>query len=152
MLSDIIAGEIKKQIDTSSDRSVEIKRNEFARKIGCVPSQINYVISTRFTPEHGYIISSRRGGGGFIRITRVNSGKMSSLMHIVNTVGECLDDKSARILLQNCVYNGSVSEEQAKIIKSAISNTVMRQIPEQYRDKIRASIIKLTFLSLISLK
>ncbi len=152
MLSDKIAGEIKKDIDNSPDRTAEINRNEFAKKLGCVPSQINYVISTRFTPEHGYIINSRRGNGGYIKITRVNSGKMSSLMHIVNTVGESLDEKSAIMLLQNCVYNGSVTEEQAKIIKSAVSNAVMRQIPEKYRDKIRASIIKQTYLSLISLR
>ncbi len=152
MLSDKIAGEIKKQIDNSSDHTAEINRNEFAKNLGCVPSQINYVISTRFTPEHGYIINSRRGNGGYIKITRVNSGKMSSLMHIVNTVGKSLDEKSAVMLLQNCVYNGSVTEEQAKIIKSAVSNAVMRQIPEEYRDTIRASIIKQTYLSLISLK
>ena len=71
-LSDIIADEINRMLDESGDGSAEIKRNELASHIGCVPSQINYVISSRFVPEQGYIVESRRGGGGFIKITRVH--------------------------------------------------------------------------------
>ena len=67
-ISNIIATMIQEMIE--NDGYTEIQRNELAQKVGCVPSQINYVISSRFTPEHGYIVESRRGGGGYIKITR----------------------------------------------------------------------------------
>ncbi|MGN1320189.1 MAG: CtsR family transcriptional regulator, partial [Acutalibacteraceae bacterium] len=70
-ISDLITNEILRMINESQDNIAEIQRNDFANDIGCVPSQINYVLSSRFTPEHGYIIESRRGGGGYIRIRRV---------------------------------------------------------------------------------
>ena len=77
-LSDLIASEINRMLDESEHNTAEIQRNDFASKIGCVPSQINYVISSRFIPEHGYIVESRRGGGGYIRIKRVVLDKSSA--------------------------------------------------------------------------
>ena len=70
-MSDLITREIIRMLNESEENTAEIQRNEFAGIIGCAPSQINYVLSSRFTPEHGYIIESRRGGGGYIRIKRV---------------------------------------------------------------------------------
>ncbi len=150
MISDIIANEIIKMIDDSTDNSTELRRNDFAKQLGCSPSQINYVISTRFTPEHGYVITSRRGGGGFLKISRVTIGRLSRLMHIVNTIGDSIDELSMRVLIDNCVHSAVISDENAKIIMAAVSPAVMRQIPPQFRDTIRASILKQTFLSLIS--
>ena len=71
-MSDLITARILQLLNDSGTNVAEIQRNELASVIGCVPSQINYVLSSRFTPEHGYIIESRRGGGGYIRITRVS--------------------------------------------------------------------------------
>ncbi len=149
MLSDDIAKKIVGIIDESKDNSAIIGRNDLAKEMGCAPSQINYVISTRFTPEHGYVVKSRRGGGGFIRITRVSLGKMGKLMHIVNSLGDSIDELSVRVLLDNCVHNGTISKEAAKIISSAVSASVMRQIMPSERDKIRATIVKETLISLI---
>ena len=70
------------------DGIAEIKRNDFANKLGCVPSQINYVLASRFTPEQGYVIESRRGGGGYIKITRLCRDKKSQIMHIIDSLGE----------------------------------------------------------------
>lgn len=64
-MSDLITQEIIKMLNESGVNTAEIQRNEFANTIGCAPSQINYVLSSRFTPEHGYMIESRRGGGGY---------------------------------------------------------------------------------------
>ena len=67
-MSDLITNEIIRMLNESEVNTAEIQRNEFANMIGCAPSQINYVLSSRFTPEHGYIIESRRGGGGYRRL------------------------------------------------------------------------------------
>ena len=147
-LSDIIAAEINRILD-ESDGIAEIQRNDFASQIGCVPSQINYVLSSRFIPEHGYMVESRRGGGGYIRITRVRVDGASALMHLVNSIGEDIDDSTARIILENLCNVGVLDESKAKLMYSAISITVMRQIPVVLRDNIRAVILKQMLISQI---
>lgn len=148
-LSDLIAAEINRMLDESNDNTAEIQRNDFASQIGCVPSQINYVISSRFIPEQGYIVESRRGGGGYIRITRVRLDKSSALMHIVNTIGNEIDDASVRIILDNCCSGELLSAETTKLMYSAMSSSVMRQIPVVFRDTVRAAILKQMLLSQI---
>ena len=88
-----------------ADGCAEMQRNELAQTVGCVPSQINYVLSSRFTQENGYVVESRRGGGGYIRITRVHfsNDKGSIIMHIVKTIGNSLDATSGGIILENLV-------------------------------------------------
>lgn len=141
-LSDLIAEQINRMLDESVDSTAEIQRNDFALRMGCVPSQINYVISSRFIPEQGYIVESRRGGGGYIRITRVQLDKSSAIMHIVNTIGVDIDDAAARIILENCYRSELISESAAKLMNSAISSPVMREIPVTIRDSVRAAILK----------
>lgn len=148
-ISDIITQQIMKLLDESEMNTAEIQRNELASKIGCVPSQINYVISSRFIPEHGYIVESRRGGGGYIRITRVQVNKQTAIMHIVNTIGDSLSDTTARVLLENCCHSGLISEEFCMLIYSAMSSNVMKHIPVDLRDEIRAVIMKQMLISLI---
>ena len=108
-LSDLIAEEINRLLDESLDNTAEIQRNEFALRVGCVPSQINYVLSSRFIPEQGYIVESRRGGGGYIRITRINTSKSSALMHIVNSVGTRLDKVTAEIMINNMLSRSIIN-------------------------------------------
>ena len=146
-LSDIIAAEINRLLDESADNTAEIQRNDFASRIGCVPSQINYVISSRFVPEHGYMVESRRGGGGFIKITRVRWDGASTFMHLVNAIGDEIDDNAARIILENCCNSGLFDSFAAKMMYSAISAPVMREIPVILRDRIRAAILKQMLLS-----
>ena len=104
-ISDLITQRIL-QLMEEQDGTAEIQRNEFAGEIGCVPSQINYVLTSRFTPEQGYTIESRRGGGGYIRITRITVGPQNFIMHVVNSIGETLDENTARILLKNLAQRG----------------------------------------------
>ena len=84
-ISDSVANYIMEMLN-EADGIAEIQRNELAAMLGCVPSQINYVISTRFSPERGYAVESRRGGGGYIRITRVRRTPQELVMHIINSV------------------------------------------------------------------
>ena len=146
-LSDVIADEINRMLDESGDGSAEIKRNELASHIGCVPSQINYVISSRFVPEQGDIVESRRGGGGFIKITRVHLDKSSAIMHIVNIIGKELDDNTARVILDNCRRGGLLTDAAARLMYSAISSQVMSNVPVGLRDALRAAAVKQMLLS-----
>ena len=84
----------------SADGTAELQRSSLADRFGCVPSQINYVIATRFSPERGYMVESRRGGGGYIRITRVQPDASQFIMHTVNAVGRELDKPTADALPQ----------------------------------------------------
>ena len=148
-MSDLLTERIIQMLEESCDNVAEIQRNEFAALMGCVPSQINYVLSSRFTPEHGYIIDSRRGGGGYIKISRVNLSRSSALMHIVNSIGNGIDSMSARIVVENCLQSGLISSDTAKLLQSAISDSVMRSIPPEYRDYMRASLLKQMLLTQI---
>ncbi|MBR3575852.1 MAG: CtsR family transcriptional regulator, partial [Clostridia bacterium] len=96
-ISDIIENFIKEMM---TDNTATLKRNELADKFNCVPSQINYVISTRFTSEQGYIVESRRGGGGYITIRKINVQPDNMLMHVVNSIGNEIDFESARVRIK----------------------------------------------------
>lgn len=148
-MSDLITQEILKMLSESDENTAEIQRNEFAGIIGCAPSQINYVLSSRFTPEHGYIIESRRGGGGYIKIKRVVLNHSSALMHIINSVGDRIDALSTRVVLENCLENGLIRRETAGIMAAALSEKVMQEIPPVLKDRVRAAILKQMLLTQI---
>ena len=148
-ISDIIAKRIIEIINESDMNMAEIQRNELANALGCVPSQINYVLSSRFTPENGYIIESRRGGGGYIRIRRVHVNRSSAIMHIINSIGVRLDALSARILIENCLQNGIIDRAASVLMVSAVSDNTLMCLPVEYRDVARASVMKQMLLSQI---
>ena len=141
-ISDLITNEILRMLNESEENTAEIQRNDFANVIGCAPSQINYVLSSRFTPEHGYIIESRRGGGGYIKISRVVMRKSTAFMHIINSIGDSIDTMSARIVIENCLQSELISKETARIMYAALSNNVMRSVPVILQDSLRAAILK----------
>lgn len=146
-MSDIITQEIIKMLNESGENTAEIQRNEFAGLMGCAPSQINYVLSSRFTPEHGYIIESRRGGGGYIRIKRVMLNSSSALMHIINSIGDGIDSMSTRIVIENCLEANLVSRETARLMAAAVSGSVMQTVPPILKDSVRAAILKQMLLT-----
>ncbi len=141
-ISDLITSEILRMLNDSDENIAEIQRNDFANLIGCAPSQINYVLSSRFTPEHGYIIESRRGGGGYIRIKRVVMRKGAAFMHIINAIGDKIDMMSARIVIENCLQSELIAPETARVMYAALSNNVMRSVPVALQDSLRAAILK----------
>lgn len=148
-MSDLITGEILRMLNESEENIAEIQRNEFAGSIGCAPSQINYVLSSRFTPEHGYIIESRRGGGGYIRIKRVTLKASSAIMHIINSIGDSIDALTTRIVIENCLEAGIVDRKSAAIMAAAVSQGVMQNVPPVLKDTLRAAILKQMLLTLI---
>lgn len=146
-LSNVIAAMISDMLEEKDE--IEIQRNILAQRIGCVPSQINYVLSSRFTPERGFIVESRRGGGGCIKISRVSCSGEAPLMHIVNSIGGSIDERSCESYLVNLVYNSLLSKSDARLILAAAGDTALRQLPPEQRDSVRASIFKQMLLSII---
>jgi len=140
-VSDIIAGFIDEML-AETGGTAELQRADLANKFNCVPSQINYVISTRFSPEHGYIVESRRGGGGYIRIRRVAMDSEILIMHTVNAIGDRLDLNTAAALIANLRQSTAISDREAGILISAISNNALRPVRPIERDILRASILK----------
>jgi len=140
-VSDIIANFIDEMLSDTGG-TAELQRAELAGRFNCVPSQINYVISTRFSPEHGYIVESRRGGGGYIRIRRVAMESELLLMHTVNAIGERIDTNTASALVTNLLRNNVISEKDAKLIMSAIGTNALRSARPIERDILRAGILK----------
>ncbi len=145
-LSNAIARMISDMLEEKNE--IEIQRNILAQDLGCVPSQINYVLSSRFTPERGYIVESRRGGGGFIKITRIVYDKDTLIPRIISSVGENLDADTAKAHAMNMLYQGIISEPQAGLILSATSEAPYRRLPPQVRDIVRADIFKQMLLTL----
>lgn len=146
-LSDMLTEYIMDMLSESGN--AEIKRNELANHFGCVPSQINYVLTSRFTPEQGYIVESRRGGGGYIRITRINADKSSALMHIVNSIGATLDRMSAEVMINNLLAVSIIDEQTARLLASALSDRALAPVSPTGRDIVRATIFKNMILTLI---
>lgn len=146
-MSDLVAQYITQMLDEQNG-SAEIQRNELAGNLGCVPSQINYVITSRFTPEQGYIVESRRGGGGYIRISRVKMDRGTAIMHIINSVGSSLDKATAEIMLNNMLGRKMLELQSAKIIATALSDRTLSQIEQDKRDAVRADLFKNMLLTL----
>lgn len=141
-ISDEITAYILRMLE-QTDGEAELKRNLLAEELGCVPSQINYVLTSRFTPEQGYIVESRRGGGGYIRIHRVRyNAAQTALMHIVNSVGDTLSPATANAILQNLVDRRVVTEDSARLMGAALSDKAYRGVAVTDRDRLRAALMK----------
>ena len=131
--------------------NVEIQRNNLAGELKCVPSQINYVIQTRFTPERGYIIESRRGGGGSVRIRAVRTEPSNYPMHIVNAVGNTLSYRTAAVFVQNLLDYDCITKREAHLILGAINDKTLL-LPPELRDAMRSKIFKNMIISLFGCK
>lgn len=147
-ITDIIAGFIQEALEESGG-ALELQRSDLAQRFNCVPSQINYVMSTRFSPEHGYIVESRRGGGGYIRITRVQVDRQTLLMHLINSIGDTLDVQSARAIAQNLVDSAAISLEVGRALMSAVSDQALRSVPQEQRGALRADIFKQVLIQMV---
>ena len=140
-ISDVIEGYLKEVIELSERDHIEIKRNEVAEKFQCVPSQINYVINTRFTVDRGYLVESKRGGGGYIRIKRIRLHQKSDV--ISDIIGR-LENGATQNMAEDIVFRlldeEVVSKREAKLILSAIDRSTLL-LPLPVRDEVRARIL-----------
>ena len=148
MLADTIAKLIEQMLDDAGG-ALELQRNEMANRLGCVPSQISYVITSRFTPEKGYIIESRRGGGGCIKIVRKQMQSDEYLMHFFYAIGNSISEREVLAYLGNLFGNELINKKSYDIIASATSNSALSDLTPEARDIVRAKIFKHTILALM---
>lgn len=147
-MSEQIAMIIERMIQENGGH-LELQRNKLANTVGCVPSQINYVITSRFNTDRGYIVESRRGGGGYVKITKVSfDSKNSFLMHMMTAVGNEIDAMSAKAFLVSLYDNSIITQRELKSMASIISDNVISITNPQIRDAIRANILKSFILTL----
>lgn len=145
-ISDMIEEFIKDLFDEQNE-AIEIQRNELAEHFKCVPSQINYVISTRFKPQQGYYVESKRGGGGHITIRKVNSEKEDYILHIIKNIGNSLTANEVDILISDFLSYNIITTKEAKLLKVATSDNVLR-LPKELKDETRARIFKNMLLNI----
>lgn len=141
-ISDIIEGYLKEVIELEGDGLVEIKRSEIADKFQCVPSQINYVINTRFTEERGYQVESKRGGGGYIRIVRVQVTSSADLIdETVRQLGVSAPQQVAEDIIFRLINEEVISKREAKMMLAAVDRHILAlNLP--LRDEVRARILR----------
>ena len=137
-----------KEMFSEEEDFIEIQRNDLAQHFNCVPSQINYVISTRFNPSQGYYVESKRGGGGHIKIKKINITKSNYLMHAISSIGDKITSQEVDIFISNFLSENIISQTEAKLLKIATSDNVLT-ISQDYRDYLRANIFKNMLINLV---
>jgi transcriptional regulator CtsR len=141
-LADNIERYLKSLLDQAREGMIEIRRAEIAQEFDCVPSQINYVLATRFTPEQGYVVESRRGGGGYIRILRLSWGSPPGLLQqICCSIGSDISQEDAEALLSRLAEIGALSRRQEAMLRASLRmETSMLDPP--WDGIMRASLLK----------
>lgn len=149
-LSDIIEQFIKEMIEDNNAREIQIQRNELANHFSCAPSQINYVLTTRFTTDKGYYIESKRGGGGCIIIKRVLLGENKPFMEVVNEkIGDSITYDSAIQIVDGLYESELITEREANLIKVTLNDRTLCSCSEN-KNKLRADILKSIFLVIVT--
>ncbi|MBR5447165.1 MAG: CtsR family transcriptional regulator [Clostridia bacterium] len=149
LISDYIASVIEEMLNEGGG-TTEVKRNDLASRLGCVPSQINYVITSRFTPEKGYIIESKRGGGGYIRIVRAQMTKNEYLMHFFHAISDGLDVQNASAFIVNLYDRGFITEREAVLLRSTLCGSALDRVHPAERNSVRADIMRHIILTLMN--
>ncbi len=147
-ISDIIEQYLKRMLQ-ESEGALEIQRNDLADQFSCVPSQINYVISTRFTLEKGYLVESKRGGGGYIRIRRIELPGQSTIhTHIHESIGQSMSQSAAEGLIYQLLEARLISKRESELMRAVVCRDVI-SINLPYRDEVRARMMKAMLIALL---
>lgn len=151
-ISDIIERYLKELFAANRREQVEIQRNELAEQFGCVPSQINYVLTTRFTLERGFVVQSRRGGGGFVRIIKLPiDNKTDIVTSLSDMIGNEISQKAAEGITLRLFEEDIITRREAAIIIAAVDSNILNTVM-QVRDKLRAMILKSMIIALLQYK
>lgn len=148
-VSDIIEKFIKSMMEGNKNDTLEIQRNELANYFNCSPSQINYVLATRFTTERGYYIESKRGGGGYIKIIKVNIKENNDIKKLlIDAIGNSITKQKAYTIIDNLSLKEFITDREARLMKSSIGDRPLNIVSE-YKNEIRARILKDMILALV---
>ena len=139
-LSDSIEKFIKALMQ--EEMQIDLRRNELAQHFGCAPSQINYVLATRFSVDHGYLIESQRGGGGYVRIVRIKQRSDGNLLNILlERVGNSVSEEEAVGVVRQLLTSRLISEREAKLMRAAVGKNALA-LPVSAKDVLRASVLR----------
>ncbi len=149
LISDTIAAFIDEMLSDCGG-TLEIKRNDLAKRLGCVPSQINYVVASRFTPERGYIIESRRGGGGYIRIMRKVLDENELLLQIFESIGNALSEQTLASLLETMYAADLITAREKRYASACMSAAAYAALPRELHDAVRAGNFRSMLLAIMN--
>ena len=149
LISDSIAAFIDEMLNDCGG-TLEIKRNDLAKRLGCVPSQINYVVASRFTPERGYIIESRRGGGGYIRIVRKVLTENELLLQLFESIGDSMTEQTLVSVLETLYVADMITAREKRYTAATLSQTALSPLPREIQNAVRASCFRNMLLALMN--
>ena len=146
-MSDMIADFISAALSDNGGVA-ELQRRQVAERFSCVPSQINYVIETRFTPENGYRVESQRGGGGYIRIIRLLDDRQRTLLEAARGIGGRLSQNDAARLTRALVSAELLTQREGQLLLSACSDGALAEVEKSDRDRLRAAIYRCSVMGI----
>lgn len=142
--------EFIKALITETEGQIDIQRNELADYFRCVPSQINYVLATRFSLDRGYYIESRRGGGGYIRVRRLNIDKDEYLLHLITSrIGVSLTQEAADSMIETMADQKIITHREAAIMKTVVNDKSI-SLPVSMKNVIRANLFKSMIMGVLA--
>lgn len=140
-ISDVIEDYLKGIFGQSAQ--IEIRRAELADHFDVVPSQINYVIKTRFTPQRGYLVQSKRGGGGYIRIERASRLANVDLVEMMmGAVGEVVSEHDAVTVIRTLEHEGIITAREAALMTTMVAKTTLLISPVSAERHLRAQVLR----------
>ena len=148
LISDSIAAFIDEMLNDCGG-TLEIKRNDLAKRLGCVPSQINYVVASRFTPERGYIIESRRGGGGYIRIVRKVMNDDDILMQYFTASKQGISERELEAMLNSLYASDIITAREARFVRACLSQNALSSLPKEIQEGVRGNCLCNMLLTLM---
>ncbi|POH17693.1 CtsR family transcriptional regulator [Fructilactobacillus sanfranciscensis] len=140
-MSDTI-GEYLKKLLAERDEEVEIRRSDIAEHFNVVPSQINYVIKTRFTIQDGFVVQSKRGGGGYIRIEKINLMEDSNVFdRLIDSIGDMISQKDEEDILKTLLNNGLLNKREVHMVASILTHDAINVSNYETEEKVRANVL-----------
>lgn len=148
-LSDVIEEFIKNLLEQSCDQELQIQRNELADKFSCAPSQINYVLTTRFTCDKGYLIESKRGGGGCILIKKITYDTKDKIYKIISSsIGDSLTYQNGVAIIESLYDLDIINKRELALIKITINDRTLQNA--ENKNRVRADILRSLVMVLLS--
>lgn len=140
-LTDLIEQYLKRLLANSETGTVDIGRNQLAETFSCAPSQINYVLATRFLLEHGYVVETRRGGGGYVRITVLEMDPKTDWQLLIDSIGETISQQKAEAIVNRLLRDDIVSEREAMMMTAVLGRDVL-SVKQPWSDMLRANVLR----------